>query len=101
MTETTAKPGMIRYKEGHTKDTFKYGYLEDIPYNASVSVRNIIKGLESSDKNIELENKSLKEELNKQKIKQEAQDEVIKKLIDQVNKIEMKYYEALKGVITR
>jgi hypothetical protein len=101
MTETTAKQGMLWYKKGYGKNDFEYAYLEDIPYNANLSVRNLIKGLQAEDKNLKLENEVLKKQLIEVSKSNATLDEKLKLLETTVEEIKTKYYEALKGVITR
>lgn len=101
MTDTTAKKGMIKYKKGYDKEGFDYAYLEEIPYNENLSVRNVVKGLESKDKTLELENAELKRELLGHRKLIESMEIKFSQLAVEVEDVRMKYYEALKGVITR
>lgn len=101
MTRTTAKPGMVEHKVGHGMKDFDFAYIEEIPYNDKISVRNVVKGLEAKDKALELENKSLRESISNL----EKENVIIKEKVSQLEalilKVETAYYEALKGVISR
>ena len=101
MTRTTAKPGMIEFKDGYSGKDFKYGYIEDIAYNDKLSIRNVVKGLEAKDKALELENKELAEKISKLEQENAIMEKKISKLDELIHKVETAYYEALKGVISR
>jgi predicted nuclease with TOPRIM domain len=101
MTETTAKKGMLKFKKGFNKTDFDYDYIENIPYNDTISVRNLIKGLQAEDMNIKLENKELKEKLQEALKHNSRLDQKIDSLELAIYEIKTQYYEALKGVITR
>ena len=61
MTETTAKKGMVRFKKGHSKLEFDFGFLNEINYDDKRSMKEVVETLFN-------EIKSLKDEVSKIKV---------------------------------
>lgn len=45
MTETTAKKGMVRYKKGHSKLEFEFGFLNEINYDDKRTMKEVVETL--------------------------------------------------------
>jgi len=60
MTETTAKKGMLKYKKGHSKNDFDYGYLQEINYDDKRLMKEVIETLFSVNKSLGKEIEQIK-----------------------------------------
>jgi hypothetical protein len=98
VTKTNAKRGMVQYKEGYGKDALDWDYISNLPYNdKQVVLRDVIEGLRADDKRLTLAVDILitkTDELKKLESK-------IEQLEIKIAEVETKYFEALKGVISR
>ena len=45
MTETTAKKGMVRFKKGHSKLEFDFGFLNEINYDDKRTMKEVVETL--------------------------------------------------------
>ena len=83
MTETTAKKGMVRFKKGHSKLEFEFGFLNEINYDDKRTMKEVVETLFNEIKSLKELNKSL--------------DENYKNRIDQLEK---EYNERLERIET-
>ena len=60
MTETTAKKGMVRYKNGFTKNDFDYDFLDKINYDDKRTLKEVVETLFREIKTLKEENTQIK-----------------------------------------
>jgi len=100
-TKTNAPKGTIPFKDGFNKDSINYGYMANITYDGKQTLYDVVAGLRSSDKTQQLEMDRLANVINDLKQNNVKLSNTLIKLQEQIQVVEQKYYEALKGVITR
>ncbi len=85
MTETTAKKGMVHYKNGLSKTDFDFGFLKDINYDDKRTLKEVVETLFNLGKGYEKEIEAMKMKLDfVEKENLELKNEV-KKLSDDIN----------------
>lgn len=90
MTETTAKKGMVKYKNGHSKLEFDYGFLNEINYDDKRQLKEVVETLFGKIKGLEELNKYL-EETFKNRI-----DQLEKEYNERLERIEKAFEQNIK-----
>ncbi len=101
MTKTEAKRGQIPHKSGYGRDDISYDYIKNIAYDETQKVYDVVAGLRGADKSQQLDSERMASLITELKNENVKLSNALIKLSEQIEKLETKYYEALKGVITR
>jgi len=69
MTKTTAKKGMVEFKNGHSKLDHDYGYLQEINYDDKRLMKEVIETLFSVNKSLGKDIKDIKKHFENEVLK--------------------------------
>lgn len=102
MTKTNAKRGMVQSKVGYGKEALDWDYIKNTVYDETqITVHDVIQGVRSELKSEQLAHDETKNRVERLETDTVALNDVIARLEKKIADVETKYYEALKGVITR